>query len=341
MLPAKFFKKYDTVIFEPDGVITNNRHFLICAVLATYEMSHSNKYYGKIEMDCSSVASNHRQICDLMLCGNKVSGILADLGVDYPIDIAYVLFSVIMGTGERRDFSNIFSYFKYIDLHTPDIFDHCAAMLSRVIRDKDCTRHGEVWQSIRRCYLEWLYGDELFEMYAEGLPLASGKPSFISSDSLCLPLITLRDILASLKNAGKKLAVYSLRSRIELETALKRWKLTDFPSESIITMDDIIEAGHTPNINTPAEPDNFNLARAAIGSAYNENSHRDGQYDEIFSRTLVVSASPITLFTAQSLGMGFAAVIHDPKDKARKDLFRQFEADYTFENMLELTQQKH
>lgn len=341
MLPAKFFKKYDTVIFEPDGVFTNNRQFLICAVLAVYEMCHSNKYYGKIDLDCSAVASNHKQICDLMLCGDKISSVLADLGVDYPIDVAYVLFSVIIGTGERRDFSNIFSYFKYIDIHTPDIFDHCAALLSKIFHDKDCTRFGEIWQNLRRCYLEWLYGDELFEMYEEGLPRASGKPSFITSDSLCLPLITLRDILATLKKAEKQLAIYTLRSRIELESALKRWKLTDFSSENIVTLDDIAESGHTPNINTPAEPDNYGLVRAAAGAGYSENAHLNGQYDELFARTLVVSSSPITLFSAQALGMGFAAIIHDPKDKSKKDLFRQLEADHTLENLLELTQQKH
>ena len=340
MLPAKFFKKYDTVVFEPDGVITNNRHFLVCAVLAAYEMCHSNKYYGKSEMDCSAVAANHKQICDLMLCGDKIPTVLSDLGVDFPIDIAYVLFSVIIGTGERRDFTNVYNYFKYIDLHTPDLFDHCAQLLGKIIRDKDCTRFGEVWQSIRRCYLEWLYGDELFEMYADGLPLASGKPSFIMTDSLCLPVITLRDIFASLKNADKKIALYTLRSKHELEVSLKRWKITDFPPENIVTLDDIIDAGHTPNINTPSEPDTYSLARASVGSGYSETNHSNGLYDEQFERTLVVSASPITLFEAQALGMGFAAVIYDHADKSRKDLFRQLEADYTFESLMELTQQK-
>ena len=340
MLPAKFLKKYDTVVFEPDGVITNNRHFLICAVLSVYEMCHSNKYYGKSEMDCASVAANSKQICDLMLLGGKIPEVLAELGVDYPLDIAYVLFSVIMGTGERRDFANICSYFKYTDLHTPDIFDHCSQLLGKVIRDKDCSRGGEIWQTLRRCYNEWLFGDELFEMYSEGVPAASGKPSFILSDSLCVPAITLRDVLAALKNADKKIAVTTLRTRFEFEVSLKRWKLNEFTHENTVTLDDVLDAGHTPNINTPHEPDTYSIARAAIGPGYTETAHRGGIYDEQYSRTLVVSSSPISLFAAQALGMGFAAVIHNPTDKSRKDMFRQFEADYTLESITELTKPK-
>ena len=340
MLPAKFLKKYDTIVFEPDGVFMNNRHFLICAVLTVYEMCHSNKYYGKNELNCSTVATNHKQIFDLMLCSGKVSALLEELGVDYPIDIAYVLFSVIMGTGEHRDFSNIFNYFKYIDIHTPDLFEHCAQLLCKTFPEKDCTRGGKLWQDIRRCYCEWLYGDELFEMYSDTVPVATGKPSLILTDSLSVSVVTLRDVLATLENAGKKIALRTLRSKAELELSLKRWKINDFPAENIVTLDDIVEAGHTPNLNMPTEPDTYSLAKASVGTIYSDSAALSGNYDRLFARTLVVSASPVTLFEAQTLGMGFAAIIHNPTDKSRKDMFRQLEADYTLESIMELTLQK-
>lgn len=340
MIPAKSLKKYDTVIFEPDGVFTSNRHFLVCAVLAVYEMCHSNRYFGKIEMDCSSVAANHKQICDLMLCGGKISAVLEELGVDFPVDIAYILFSVIMGTGEHRDFTNVLSYFKYIDFHTTDLFDHSAHLLENIFSDVDCTRGGEIWQRIKTCYNEWLFGDELFELYADGRPLSSGKPSFILTDSLSVSIITLRDVLTTLKNHNKKIGLITLRSKEELMVSFRRWKLTDFPSENIVTLDDIIAAGHLPNINMPTTPDTYSLARAAVGTKYSDSASAKGKYNDIFSKTLVVSSSPVTLFEAQSLGMGFAAIVNDSADKSHKDMFRQLESDFTLESISELTRQK-
>lgn len=337
MQPAKFLKKYDRLVIEPDGVITSDCHFITCAMLSVYEMCNSKDYFGKTVLDYTSVYNNQKQITDLFLSSGKLPVVLSELGVDYPIDIAYILLCAILGIGERRDFSNIYNYFRYIDLHTPDIFDHCATLLGRVLPDKDCKRGGEVWLTLKRCYYEWLYGDELYEMYTEEPFTGKGKPPVILQDSLCQPIISIRDTLSALLTAGKKISLCTLRTRPEVEVSFRRFKLDNiFSHENTVTVDDITEAGHKPNINSPLDPDPYAFARGAVGTSFSETAYEAGEYDELFSRTLIVSSSPTSLFASQALGAGFAAVIRDPLDKSLKDMFRQFEADYVLDSFLDL-----
>ncbi len=338
MNAEKVLKKYDRIVFQPEGVLTTDKHYLTCAMLSVYEMVGSDRYFGKSNLDYTSVYNNQKQISDLLLCSGKITSLFEELGIDYPVDMAYVLLGAILGIGERRDFTNIYNYFKYIDLHTPDIFEHTAMLLTRLFPDKDCRREGTIWQQLKNCYTEWLFGDELFEMCFEERPSVSGKPSFITKEQLCNPIIKTKDMLTSLKERGKQISIATLRSMHEVDIPYKRWNLTGlFQKENIVTIEDILEAHRLPNFNNPAEPDPYMFARGAIGSGFSDNAYLSGEYDELFSRTLVVSNSPVSLFAVQTLGMSFAAVVSNPASKSEKDMFRQLEADYVLDSALELT----
>ncbi|MBQ3053804.1 MAG: hypothetical protein IJC89_02735 [Clostridia bacterium] len=336
MQPEKFLNKFDNIVFEPEGVITSDSHRLLCAVLAVYEICNSEKYYGKSSLNFSSIYSNQKQISDLLLCSGKLPAVFNDLGIDHPIDIAYVLISGILGLGERRDFLNICNYFRYIDLHTPEIFEHSAVLLGRCFPHIDCKKGGAFWQNIANCYYEWLYGDELYEAVFGEEPENKGKPSIISTEKLCCSITNLKDIFSVLGNSHK-LSLYSTRTRSEIAYFLNKFNLTDtFPIGSYICYEDIVDSGRLPNINTPAKPDVYPIARCAIGPSFSYDSYFKGKYDSKLLRTLVVSSSEISLFVSQTLGAGFAAVVDDPTNKVRRDIFRHLEADRVFHSISDL-----
>ncbi len=334
MVPARFLKKYDNIIIELDGTLTGDKYLYTCAMLSVYELCNSNKYFGKSDIDYTAVYHNQTQIADLLLCGDKIRTILSELGIDNPIDTAYALLCVILGIGERRDFTNIYNYFKYIDMHTPQIFDHLSQLLSRSLQKRDCKPGGEIYELIKKCYNEWLFGDELYEIIFREPSSLKGKKSMLSNEVLLMPFNTVRDILSALINGKKKLFLYSLRTKYEVNYILNKYKLEDFfTSENILTFDDIVDSGHTPNTNTPNDPDPFCFARLVAGNCYADSDFAEGTYDSALQKTIVISNSTISLFSAQSAGVAFAAIANE---KPLKNLFRQLETDYVIDSVNEL-----
>ncbi|MDP4118923.1 MAG: hypothetical protein Q8873_07015 [Bacillota bacterium] len=337
MIPAKFLKKYDNIVFELDGVIASNRHYITCAALSVYEMCNSDKYYGKSALDYTSVFNNQKQITDLLFCNGKFVDLLYECGIDNMRDCAYVLLAGILGLGERRDFSNICNYFRYINLHTSDIFDHCAILLGRAFPRKKCGRFEDMWNTLNQCFTEWLFGDELYEMFFDGPPSVHGKLPLIANDQLYHSLINTKDVFSSLKSSGFRISIVTQRPRSEVEPSFARWKFNEiFTKDDIITLDDILDSHHKANLNMPNSPDPYCFARAAIGAEYADENFFAGNYSDKFSRTIIVSASPVSLFIAKELGADFAAIASDPSNKSLKDMFRQLESDYVLDSMLDL-----
>lgn len=335
MVPAKFLNKYDNILIELDGTLISDKYLYICAMLSVYELCNSRKYFGKADIDYATISHNRNQISELLLCSNKTLALLSEHGIDNPIDVAYAMLSVILGIGERRDFNNIYNYFKYID--TPDIFDHLSVLLIRALPGRDCKPDGEIYNLIKKCYNEWLFGDEFYEIVFEETPSAKGKISIITSEPLLLPLNNIRDILSTLISSGKNLSLYTLRSKPEVKYILEKHKLLQFFStDNIVTLDDIVESGHEPNINTTLDSDPYGMVRAIVGSTYNDGAFQDGEYAEVLSKSIVISNSPITLFASQISGISFAATVVDPLDKSAKDMFRQLEADYVISSLNDL-----
>lgn len=335
MVPAKFLNKYNNILIELDGTLISDKYLYICAMLSVYELCNSRQYFGKTDIDYNTISHNRNQISELLLCGNKTLALLSEHGIDNPIDVAYAMLSVILGIGERRDFNNIYNYFKYID--TPDIFDHLSVLLTRALPGKDCKPDGEIYNLIKKCYNEWLFGDEFYEIVFGESPSAKGKISIIASEPLLLPLNNIRDILSTLTSSGKNISLYSLRSKPEVKYILEKHKLSQFFNvDNIVTLDDIEEAGHIPNINITLDSDPYGIVRAIVGPSYNDDEFRDGKYAEILSKSIVISNSPVTLFTSQLSGVSFAATVVDPLDKSAKDMFRQLEADYVLSSLNDL-----
>ena len=80
-----FLKKYDTLIFDMDGVMTSEQGYWNATALSVYEMLHSKNYFGNEDVDINSLVKSVKAVREEIFFSDKLITALKKKGVNIAI----------------------------------------------------------------------------------------------------------------------------------------------------------------------------------------------------------------------------------------------------------------
>lgn len=327
----KFFDKYDTVIFDLDGVITSEQSYWNSAALAVFEYLKLN--CGE-QIDVEECNKNFKNIRKHIFLNDELIEVLKSKGVNSNWDLAYVtvLLTWICNGKENWDnFEAVLEYAKKMSENILDEYDRLALECSEKVGfDYEWLKRNELmWTTLRDIFQTWFLGDELFEKQYGYKPVNSGKTGLLYNEE---PIID-KDILVKilkLLSENKRLCTATGRPKDEMETPLKSWDvLRYFSKNGLCNFDDVIEAEKEIEGGTFTKPHPYMFLKALYGTDYSNKKIIDGDYDKSkIQKTLVVGDAGADILGARAMGADFCATLTGVSGEAARTYFEKLGAEY-------------
>lgn len=339
---APFLDKYDTVLFDMDGVITSEQQYWNSAALTVFEMLHSNKYFGNQPFDALDAEKNMNNIRKAVFFDDKLIALAKTMGVNSNWDLVYVVLSAALILETKSDFEKVYSYLSSIK--SDDVFEiytHLAQELAKKagLTIEYCTRLQELWTTCSYVFIEWFYGSSLFEKCLNKVPNEKGKHGLFSKEEPIIPMKKLHELLSLLKDAGKRLGVGTGRPGVEALSPIDSWDIHKyFSDDAIIDYTYLSEVEKNlnlaeRNINL-VKPHPYMFLKGVFGKEYDDEKIISGDYDVLkCKKTLVVGDAASDMFSAFAAGCDFAAVLTGIEGKAAKSFFEKEGATYILDDV--------
>ena len=284
----EFLEKYDTVIFDMDGVITSENGYWDAAALTVYEYMYGKEHFGNESIDAKYLSDNVKVVRKDIFLDDKLITLFKGMGVNSNWDLGYItlLISLVINSCDSQ---KIYEYAKDIDediISTYDILAKKASMTFGESYEK-YRRNGKLWCDMRDTFQEWYLGDEkFFESYGRAAYL-SGKSGIYKSEEPLIPLTELKLILNELAGS-KRLGIGTGRPYIEIVPLLKGWGILNlFDANGICTYDEVIKGEKEIGI-TLTKPHPYMFLKALYGLSYPDNKLIVGEYDKEKIKKLLV-----------------------------------------------------
>ncbi len=328
---ANFLKNYDTIIFDMDGVITQEQNYWTAAALTVWEFLYSKNYYGSFILDAPTLFENCRDIRSKIFLDDELITLLKGKGVNSNWDLAYITFATIMiNDGDlSKSLLTAQSYNNNILWEYPII----AKKLSEKI-NIDCKRNGELWKNMQSCFQEWFLGDKIFLKKYNKKPILSGKSGLCYKE---LPLIDpkkLVEIFKALSSKGTRLCIATGRLLDEALIPLSNFGIYDYIDKNhIITYDFVVNAEKKFSTNL-TKPHPYMFLKAMLGADYPDDKLLSGDFDkEKPKKTLGVGDAGADILSTHGSGMDFCAVLTGVSGKAAKSYFEEEKAEYILDSL--------
>ena len=333
----KFLDKYDTLIFDMDGVITSESAYWDAAALTVREFLEDERYLGNGDIDALYMHENVQDIRDEIFLGDKLITYFKGIGVNSNWDLGYitVLVSVIIGT---TDSQKIYEYAETITDNALDAYDKLARMASEKLGTtfEYCQRNGKLWTDMRDCFQEWYLGDDMFFESYKRAPYLTGKPGLYRREKPLIELDTLKCMLEELGET-KRLCVGTGRLYLEIVPLLEMWGVADYFDRNgicnynhVITVDSQFDGQFT-------KPHPYIFLKALYGLDYPDSKIVSGDYDvSKIKRTLVVGDAGADILAAKAMGADFCAVLTGVAGEAGRSYFEEQNAEYILNNVGEM-----
>lgn len=311
--------KYNTVIFDMDGVITSEQNYWNCAALTVWEtLVGDSKPYGEWDVP---------KIREKVFCGDRLISLLKNKGVNSNWDLGYVVICIakLLGT---NDFEEVHQYACGLGNNILEEYND----ISKKMSDKfggDYSRNSGFWLHLQERFQEWFLGDDVFEKTYGKKPVFSGKPGLVHSERPLISIEKLKDVLSSLKNDGCRLTIGTGRPYYEIYYPLKDWGLLElFDKSGFITYDDVLREEKLTGENlTKPHPYMFIKARMGKDFPFKQAEGMD------FSDTLVVGDAGADMLAAKTMGADFCAVLTGVIGKDSRKFFEKNNADYIIDDV--------
>ncbi len=325
----------DTLIFDMDGVITNEQIYWDTAALTVYELLYSREYYGRQELDREWCYKNVRRIFQRIFCDGKVIRTVKRLGVNTNWDLAYLVFGVSrylepeLETFEEWHFTSVSMFLENVALQPPELYVAMEGLIASAIPGEvGCYKRGEgrLWQELTECFARWFHG-------------TAEVPGLKENEEPILPMGELRETLSALRKEGFRLGIGTGRPREEILYPLQKWGLEKyFVPEYIATYDEVLEAEKELSPSEPlAKPHPFVFQKAAFGTQYTNRQLYEGAVpQDLAKRCLVVGDAPSDLFAAKAGGFPFAAVLTGVEGETARTYFKENQAELILDSALDL-----
>lgn len=320
MALAAFLDKYDTVLFDMDGVITSEQNYWTVAALTVWEW-----LYGDAEV--SQMEENAADIRAKVFCGDRLISLLKGKGVNSNWDLGYIVYAICKING-TDNFDEVYSLCEKLGDNILDEYPRIADKLSAVA-GTDCKRNGKLWTDMMLTFQEWFLGDTLFEKTFGKKPTKSGKKGFVYTEQPIIDGDILKGIFTELSNAGKRLATATGRPSNELIEPIKSFGIYDkFAKDGIINYDHIRAAEVRMGQNL-TKPHPYIFIKAMLGEEYSDELIVSGEYDkEKVKRTLVVGDAGADILAAKAMGADFCAVLTGVSGEKARGYFEDLNAEY-------------
>lgn len=335
----EFLDKYDTVIFDMDGVITNEQNYWNAAALTVWEYLKRNR---SEQVDASYGMEHCRDIRVRVFCSDELISVLKSKGVNSNWDLGYVTVLISWICGGRKgcnDFRQVLEYAKKLSGNILDEYDSLAEKCSEKTGfDYDWLKRGNLmWKTMQIIFQEWFLGDGLFFAQYGNMPLNSGKTGLLNNEEPIIPMDGLREMLRLL-SADKRVCMGTGRPSAEILRPLESWDIMKyFAADGLCNYDHVINAEKTLNNNSLAKPHPYMFLKALFGTDYPDEKIADGIYDrEKIKTTLIVGDAGADILAAQAMGADFCAVLTGIQGKAAREYFESMKADYILDSISDL-----
>ena len=332
----KFLDKYDTVIFDMDGVITNEQNYWNSAALTVWEYL---KWNRNEKVDTEYGMKNYRGIRAQVFCNDELISVLKSKGVNSNWDLGYVTVLISWICGGRngcKDFGQVLEYAKKLSGNILDEYDSLAEKCSEKTGfDYDWLKRGALmWKTMQRIFQEWFLGDELFYTQYGNMPLNSGKTGLLNNEQPIIPMERLKETLCLL-NENKRVCMGTGRPGAEILRPLEQWDVIKyFAADGLCNYDHVVKAEKALNNNSLAKPHPYMFLKAFFGTDYSDEKIADGIYDSAKIKTaLVVGDAGADILAAQAMGADFCAVLTGIQGKKAKGYFEDMKADYILDSI--------
>lgn len=325
-------EKYDTIVFDMDGVITSEENYWNAAALTIYEYVN-----GVSESDTSRLSKNAREIRDMVFCGGKTISVLKNKGVNSNWDLGYVVV-LIMKILETADYEQVLEYAKGL---CDNILEEYGSLAEKTaaVSGKTCAyyeRNGEFWWNMQSCFQEWYLGEERFVKTYRTTPRVAGKPGLMLDES---PIVDLAELKKVLSKLGKdcRLCIGTGRLFEELDTPLKSWGIFDMFDRHGVCAYNAVEKAERETGATLTKPHPYTFLKALYGTDYPDSDIINGNYDRArIKRTLVVGDAGADILAAHNMGADFCAVLTGINGGAARSYFEENEAEYILNSVCDM-----
>lgn len=341
---ASFLDRYDAVLFDMDGVVTSEQMYWNSAALAVFEMYFGSHYYGSETLNAAVLSEHMGSIRRRILCCDQTIRTVKNRGVNSNWDLAYVVLGAALYLEISGDFKAVLAYLADFEGDVFSLYNAVAENLSvKFQKTKDYyARLGPFWQEVKNCFQEWFLGDRLCQKSGFSQPVLCGKPGLLHSEEPLVDKEKLICLLRLLHSSNKHLGVGTGRPRLECESVLSAWGVSQyFAPGCLITYDSVTEAEQElASYGICAEltkPHPFMFIKGMFGNTISALDIFQGHYDAgLLRRALVVGDAGADLFAAKAAGFGFAAVLTGVQGQGARSFFEKEQADFILNDVLEL-----
>lgn len=327
--------KYDTVIFDMDGVITNEGSYWDAAALTVNEYLHSSRYFGNESIDCDECMKNLAKLRADIFCNNKAIMHMKEIGVNSNWDLTYVTICIALIL-DTDNYEKIYEYAQNIKGSILDSYDDIAHLAAEKI-GKDfeyVKRSGKFWDEIHDCFQEWFLGDKaFFEDYGR-MPHQVGKKGILGNEAPIVPLEDLHALLSGLKEKHR-ICIATGRNHMEMCFPLRDWDAIKYiDSNGMCSYDEVVKAQKKLNNNTLTKPHPYMFLKALYGLDYPDEKIVNGDYNkEKIKRTLIVGDAGADILAANAMGADFCGVLTGAHGEGVKPYFKELNATYIFNDV--------
>lgn len=332
-----FLDKYNTVIFDMDGVITSEENYWSSAALVVREVLTSDKYFGSGNIDTAAMSADVANIRREVFANDRLITALKGRGVNSNWDLGYVtvLIALILNADDPE---GILGYVRTMSDNILDDYDRLAAEAagSQGLAPEYTARNGELWCAMRDCFQEWFLGDDLFAETFGKQAVNGGKPGLIKGEQPIIPMDSLLAMLTGLSGT-KRVCTGTGRPYNELIAPLEAWGITELFAPDGLSNYDHVAAAEAATGQTLTKPHPYMFLKALYGTDYDDLRLVNGDYDgSKIKKALVVGDAGADILAAHAMGADFCAVLTGVQGTAARGYFEKLGAEYILNSAAEL-----
>lgn len=324
-----FLDKYDTVIFDLDGVITSEEAYWDTAALTVYEFLNDIRYFGNDKIDVTWCMNNIKQLRDEVFFHDKTIMQLKNAGVNSNWDLGYVVVCLAL-INDTCDYEKIYGYTCGFSDSILDIYELLAEKLAekKGLPQEKVRRGGELWWEMQLCFQEWFLGEELFtETYHTG-PINRGKQGLLYNEKPIIPMDDLKNVLRLLAET-KRVCTGTGRPYIEASRPFEMWDVRKYFAADGFSNYDHVNAAEKNLKMTLTKPHPYMFLKAVYGTDYDDEKLISGDYDKAkIKGALVVGDAGADILAAHAMGADFCAVLTGIAGEKARGYFEEQNAEY-------------
>lgn len=336
---ASFLQRYDTIVFDMDGVVTSEQNYWNSAALTAWEYCRSKNYYGTEKICPEEWMKQVSSIRSNVFCGDELIRVLKEKGVNSNWDLGYVVFCLSRILKTDR-FEAVLEEANKLDGNILGEYPMLAQKMASALggTPEDYSRSSAFWNQMQRCFQEWFLGQELYNKTYGEVPKQAGKSGLLLKEEPIIPLEQLTAVFAGLFRAGKRICVGTGRPGCEIEAPLKNWGLLQYIApDGFIHYDHVAEAEKELQMQVLTKPHPLMFLKAVYGEGYQNSRLLAQDYEtQKIEKTLVVGDAGADILAAQTMGADFCAVLTGITGAAARPYFEDLGAAYIIKDIRDL-----